>query len=222
MCYNIIIKSIVVKGDRAVLKVPFRYQATDYDCVPTTFINALQYLFKPNEIPPVVLQRIMLYSLDTVNQYGEYGKRGTSGLAVQLIVQWLETFRGDRFAFKRCEYLAEEQIHLRRGNKIVSCINRGGVALLRVNAGKAMTAPFHYVLALGVDRNDSDWLLFFDPYYRVKPFKGEDAKYIKWLGRENEQGANLTIKRERLDSYKFEKYSMAHIDERECCLLERI
>ena len=204
------------------MKIPFRYQSTDYDCVPTTFINALQYLFKQNEIPPAVVQRIMLYSLDTVNQYGECGKRGTSCLAVQLIMQWLEAFRGDRFAFKRCEYLAEEQIHLRKGNKIVSCINRGGVALLRVHASKATTAPFHYILALGVDKNDSDWLLFFDPYYRVNPFKGEDSKYIEWLGGENEQGANLKIKRERLDSYKFEKYSMAAIDERECCLLERI
>ncbi|UOO37667.1 hypothetical protein IZU99_10570 [Oscillospiraceae bacterium CM] len=204
------------------MKVPFRYQATRYDCVPTTFINALQYLFKRNEIPPVVIQKIMLYALDTVNKNGESGKRGTSGLAIQLIMQYLETFRGDKFAFKRCEYLSEDQIHLRKGNKIISCINRGGVALLRVSAGKRTTALFHYMLVLGVDRQDSEWLLLFDPFYRSTPFSGEEAKYLQWLGSENEKGANLKIKRERLDSYKYEKYSMAHLDERECCLLERI
>lgn len=204
------------------MKVPFRYQATAYDCVPTTFINALQYLFKREEIPPIVIQKIMLYSLDTVNRNGEYGKQGTSGLAIQLIMQWLESLKDDKFAFKRCEYLPEEQIHFRKGNKIVACLNRGGVALLRIKAGKAATTPFHYVLALGVDKNNSEWILFFDPYYRVNQFKGEDAKYLQWLGGECEHGANLKIKRERLDSYEYEKYSMAAIDERECCLLERV
>ena len=123
--------------------MPFRYQTTDYDCVPTTFINALQHLFHRNEIPPMVIQRIMSYSLDTINQYGEYGKRGTSRLAVQLIMQWLKSFQDKKFAFGKCEYLSGKQVHLRKGNKIISCINRGGVALLRVKAGKATTAPFH-------------------------------------------------------------------------------
>ena len=204
------------------MRVPFRYQATDFDCVPTTFINALQYLFDRREIPPVVIQKIMLYSLDTINRYGEHGKQGTTGLAIQLILQFLESYSDDKFSFKRCEYLETEEIHLRQGNKITYCINRGGVALLSIKSGKATAASFHYILALGVDSSDSDWLLFFDPYYRTRQFKGEDAKYLKWLGGGNECGANLKIRRERLDSYEYEKYSMAHVDERECCLLERI
>ena len=96
------------------------------------------------------------------------------------------------------------------------------MALLRVKAGKATTAPFHYMLVLGIDSTDSDWLLLVDPYYRVNPFKGEDAQYLEWLGGNNPQGANLKINRERLDSYENAKYSMADIDERECCLFERI
>lgn len=203
------------------MKTPFRYQATDFDCVPTTFINAIQYLFDRSEIPPAVIQKIMLYSLDTVNKYGEYGKRGTTGLSIQLILQWLESFQDDKFSFKRCEYLPKEQIHLRQGNKIMSCMNRDGVALLRVNDSKTSNTLFHYMLALGVDDNDSDWFLFFDPYYRVQQFKGEDSKYLEWLGDNSRQGANLRIKRERLDSLEYEKYSMAAMDERECCLLER-
>jgi len=219
LCYNISVKIILKMG--LIVKIPFRYQVTNCDCVPTTFINALQYLFSRDEIPPAVIQKIMLYSLDSINQYGEDGKNGTTGLAIQLIMQWLQSFSNDKFALD-CEYLPQEQIHLRRGNKIISCINRGGVALLRVKAGKAKTAPFHYMLALGVDGDDRDWLLFFDPYYRVKSFTGEDAEYLKWLGGSNPQGANLRIKRERLDSCENAKYSMASVDERECCLLERV
>lgn len=203
------------------MKVPFRYQTTNYDCVPTTFINALQYLFKRDEIPPAAIQKIMLYSLDAVNKRREDGKGGTTDLAVQLIMQWLESFPDNKFAFKTCEYLPQEQIHLRQGNKIIACLNRGGVALLSVYAGKA--APlFHHILALGVDSKDNGWLLFFDPYYRIKPFTGKNTNYIEWLGDRNRQSANLRVKRERLDSYKYEEYSMAPISERECCLLERL
>ena len=192
------------------MKVPFRYQATEYDCVPTVFTNALQYLFDRKEIPPVVVQKIMSYSLDEENQLG------TTGEAVCKIMQLLD----DNFDFKRCEYLPQDQIHLRRGNKIMSCINRNGIALMRVCLCKTDTL-FHYLLMLGADETDSEWILFHDPLYRVNPFLGEDKNYIELLGGNERQGANLRIRRERLELYEYKKYSMGSIDERECCLLER-
>ena len=80
----------------------------------------------------------------------------------------------------------------------------------------------HYILALGLDGKDSKNLLFFDPYYRVKRFAGDDSKHIEWLGNSNRQEANLRVSRERLDSYDCRKYSMGPERIRECCLLERI
>ena len=203
------------------MKIPFRYQATDYDCVPTTFINALQYLFDREEIPPEAIQKIMLYSLDSVanNKKGEYGKvDGTTGLAIQMIMQWLECHSKGKFTFKRCEYLTEDHVHLRQNNKIMSCINSDGIALMRVWSGSC----FHYVLALGLDENDSGKLLFFDPYYRVKKYTGDDSKHIEILKPNERHGANLRVSRERLDSYDGERYSMGSVEERECCLLERL
>jgi hypothetical protein len=205
------------------MKIPFRYQATNYDCVPTTFINALQYLFDREDLPPAIIQKIMQYSLDSVNKRGELG-RGTTGLACQLILQWLESYKPKDFKnFSVCHnYLEGENVHLRQNNNIVSCLNRGGVALVRLCNNKAGSA-FHYALALSADAEN---LYFFDPYFRVKNFKGEESKVIEWLGNEEGtdlkgQSPNLRIRRERLDSEKYEKYSMGPISERECCLIER-
>ena len=203
------------------MKVPFRYQTTEYDCVPTTFINALQYLFDCRDIPPSAIQKIMLYSLDTVNvsKKGEYSRgSGTTGLAVQLILQWLGYHEQGKFAFKKCEYMEKEQIHLRQKNKIMLCINNGGIALIRVWEGSC----YHYILALGLDKSDSNKLLFFDPYYRVRKFTGKDSDYVEWLGSNGKQEANLRVSRERLDSYDYERYSMGPVNVRECCLLERL
>jgi len=205
------------------MKVPFRYQATDYDCVPTTFINALQFLFKREEIPPIAIQKIMQYSLDTISKRGDFGSGkggGTTGYAVQMILYFLESYQKGRFAL-RCEYIVGEQVHLRQGNKIMTCINKGGIALMCVCTDKTEINT-HYILALGLDGKDSKNLLFFDPYYRVKRFAGDDSKHIEWLGNSNRQEANLRVSRERLDSYDCRKYSMGPERIRECCLLERI
>ena len=206
------------------MKVPFRYQASNNDCVPTSFINALQYLFEREELPPEVIHKVMLYSLDSINKRGELG-RGTSGFSCQLILHWLESYKPKDFkGFSlECSFLKGEDVHLKQNNKIVACLNRGGVALIRLCSNKSGLI-FHYVLALGAD---DEFLYFFDPYYRVKNFSGADAEVMKWLGNENREGfckgqsPNLRISRERLDSEKIEKYSMSQIDERECCLIER-
>ena len=200
------------------MKIPFRYQTTEYDCVPTTFINALQYLFDRDEIPPAVIQKIMQYSLDTINKQGEYGRDGTTGLAIQMIMQWLSFHTKGKFAFRKCEYLKKEQVHLRQNNKIISCINNDGIALLRIWSGSC----FHYILALGLDSSDSSKLLFFDPYYRTRNFNGANTNSLTWLKGSGSQEANLRISRERLDSIEYVKYSMGPINERECCLLERL
>ena len=43
---------------------PLRYQMTEYDCGPTSMLNAVSYLFRRDEIPPELTRNIMLYCLD--------------------------------------------------------------------------------------------------------------------------------------------------------------
>jgi len=42
------------------MKNPLNYQTTEYDCGPTTLINAISYLFRREEIPPDVIKHIVL------------------------------------------------------------------------------------------------------------------------------------------------------------------
>ena len=46
------------------MKVPLRYQMTEYDCGPTSLLNAVSYLFPREEIPPEIVRSVMLYCLD--------------------------------------------------------------------------------------------------------------------------------------------------------------
>ena len=210
------------------MKTPFRYQATDSDCVPTTFINALQFLFEREEIPQDVLQKVMSYSLNTVNNKGEIGKDGTTGYAIEAILEFIRSYRKDGFACE-CEYLEGGQVHLRQGNKLMKCINNGGVVLLAVCTDNTDYAT-HVILALGQDLSRNS-LLFFDPFFRKRKFYGECPDTIEWLGfgfvdeateRPIGQNPNLRVSYERLNSYDCLRYSMGPKHVRECYLLWRL
>ena len=46
------------------MKNPLHYQFSDYDCGPTSVLNAVAYLFEREDIPPEILRNVMLYCLD--------------------------------------------------------------------------------------------------------------------------------------------------------------
>ena len=53
------------------MKNPLNYQTTEYDCGPTTVMNAISFLFKREEILPDITKSIRQYCLDGYNRKGE-------------------------------------------------------------------------------------------------------------------------------------------------------
>lgn len=47
---------------------PLRIQLTEYDCGPTSMLNAVSYLFPRDDIPPEIVRSIMLYCLDCFDE----------------------------------------------------------------------------------------------------------------------------------------------------------
>ena len=50
------------------MKIPLRYQNTEYDCGTTSFINALAYLYDREDIPVELIKAIYKYTLDVENE----------------------------------------------------------------------------------------------------------------------------------------------------------
>ena len=189
-----------------------RLQAAEYDCVPTTFLNALCYLFEPKELPPLVVQRVFLYCLDSIS-CGQSLGQGTSGLAIQLLGKWLGEFKEGKFHVKST-YLKGKDVHLQENNPIARTLNAGGVALIRVRTpGKS----WHFVLGLKVD---ADWLYAFDPYPWRSPKTTDDYQFTVPT---EDRPENLKIRRTWLEIQSNQKpYRFGSIVEREVLLLERV
>lgn len=69
-----------------------RCQMTEYDCGPTSVLNAISCLFRREEIPPEIVRSIMLYCLDCYGADGSCGKCGTACMAMQFLSSWLNGF----------------------------------------------------------------------------------------------------------------------------------
>ncbi len=193
------------------MKAPLHYQASEYDCVPTTFLNAVTYLFHREAIPPLVVHHIFLYSLDTVGKYGRLGRGGTSRHATRLLGDWLGSYRTDKFAVAT-EYLDRDQVHLRPGNKITACLNVGGVALCNIYLGRG---EWHFVLAMKAQK---ERLLFFDPYWRLAIRGMKD--HVEVLKSESPRRPNLAIRREWLDGdTNRRRFCLGTKRNRECLLM---
>lgn len=199
------------------MKVPFRQQASNYDCVPTTFINALNYLFPRSDIPPFIVHRVYKECLDAKSS------RGTTSRAIRELGYLLNTYIDKRFKNFAIEsqYICGAQVHLEQNSKIIQCINENGAALLNVHSSRN---SWHYILGLGIE---DGWIHCYDPAPRTKRFIKNEA--IQFDISSGQQEPNLHIRCEWLDKKikktkhpDNHKYILGSKDDRECILLKRI
>ena len=134
------------------MKIPLRYQMSEYDCGPTALLDAVSYLFPRAEIPPEVIRSVMLYSLDCYGMDGTACKEGTSRMAMMYLTNWLEGFsRATQFPLT-CQYVAGHSVRIDAHGHVNDTLVRGGVAVVRL-----FYEVEHYALLTGVtgDRSAS-------------------------------------------------------------------
>lgn len=139
------------------MKSPLRYQATRYDCGPTTMLNAIIYLFEREEIPPDLVRHIGICTLDSYNKEGHCGMSGTSGAAIRYFGSWLNELRFAGLLPARSTYLEKENVHLHENSQILSALRQNEAVVLHVFHGEG-----HYILLTGICE---EGICAFDPYY---------------------------------------------------------
>ncbi len=189
------------------MKNPLSYQSTEYDCGPTTLINAINYLYNREEIEPEIIKSIMLYCLDGFNKKGEACKSGTTTMAVSFLSSWLNQYRKVKKFPIEAEYLSSEEIYISRDSKIGACLQQGGVAVARV-----MLGCWHYVLFTDIA---GEYIYMFDPYYRKNPFKEEGIYIIK----DKPAKMNRKVKISIINGTGKNNYALGKEETRECLLL---
>ena len=190
------------------MKNQLSYQSSEYDCGPTTLLNAMRYLFEREEILPDIIRAISVYTLDAYDNEGEYGKSGTSRMAMQFLSNWFNQFGKTKNFPIHTEMLRDEAVRIYQNSKIIECLQQQGVAIARVWLGGSE----HYVLITDID---SDFLCIFDPYEWEKPLI--EGKVLKAEGYPKKMNRKVLMEIFNEESEK--NYSFGKIDGREVMLL---
>ena len=108
------------------MKNPLRYQMTEYDCGPTSLLNAVSFLFEREQIPPELVRSVMLFCLDCFGADGAAGKCGTSCMAMQFLCSWLGGFGRAGHLTVRASYLSGRDVHFSANGRLRDALRRGG------------------------------------------------------------------------------------------------
>ena len=105
------------------MKLPLRYQITEYDCGPASLLNGLSFLFEREEIPPELVRYITLYSLDSFGTDGTLGKNGTSHAAMMFLSHWLDSYGKTGLLDIQSEYLTGKAVNWGAESRLRSAVS---------------------------------------------------------------------------------------------------
>lgn len=191
------------------MKIPLRYQNTEYDCGTTSFVNALAYLYDREEIPVELIKAIYRYTLDAENAEGIVGKGGTSRKQAELLARYFVRFanNNDNFDIK-CSILTKEEVNL---DDMKKTVDSNGVIIARCSQ-----ISEHYVIITKIDDN---FAYIFDPYYLEEDYYYDDDDVAIVLHETFTH--NRIVKLERLFDESDKDFSLLKKEDREVILLTR-
>lgn len=189
------------------MKIPLRYQMTEYDCGPTSMLNAMSYLFQREDIPPEVVRNIMLYCLDCFGADGCSRKSGTSCVAMMFLSNWLNGFGQAGHLPISSQYLSGEAVNFRQNGPLRDALHRGGAAVVRLDL-----EGWHYVLLTDIRE---DRVCLFDPYYRAEAFADGELQMVH----DHPDAYNRIVPIRYLERETREVYALGPVKGREAVLL---
>lgn len=191
------------------MKVPLRYQNTEYDCGTTSFVNALAYLYDREDIPIELLKTIYKFTLDVEGKDGIEGTGGTSRKHAELLAKYFVEYanKNDKFDIN-CKILNGKDVTL---EKMKKALEDNGVIIAR-----CWQDTEHYVLITKIDDN---FVYIFDPYYLEEDYYVKDDDVAIVLHETFTH--NRLVKIERLFDESLKDFSLLEESKRSIILMNR-
>lgn len=190
------------------MKVPLRFQITEFDCGTVSLLNAFSYLYERENIPALLVKQINKYTLDCYDENGNLGNGGTSREAIKKLTTWITNYTNSNDFDVICIRLTGEEVTIER---LIETVNSNGVILAR-----SWQEVEHYILITKIKNNKA---YIFDPYYLEKTHYDKDKEVKIVLNKPFTHNRIVTLKRLLSESEK--DFSLGKIDNRECVLINR-
>ena len=185
-------------------------QTTEYDCGPTTLVNALRFLFEREDIPPALIRTIWLHTNDTYDERGQKGCRGTSKACVRYLCEFFNDY-GEHCRFPiHAAFADKEAAEIAPGSAAIRCLETGGVAMIRC---WLENCP-HYVLLTGITEQG---VALFDPYEDTRFYDCEQDGVLRV--EDEPRHWNRIVTMDCLNAVDNQDYAMGEVCKRESLLI---
>lgn len=191
------------------MKIPLRFQVTEFDCGTVSLQNAFSYLFDRHEIPAELVKSIHKYTLDCYDEKGNLGQGGTSREAIDKLTHWITRYTNSHEFKVFCKRLEGDEVTL---NNMVECLNNKGCIFTR-----CWQTGEHYVIITKIDKK---YAYIFDPYYFDKNEYNNDKMVKIVLNKPFTHNRKVNLNRVFSENKK--DFSLGPKEKRECVLIERI
>lgn len=190
------------------MKIPLRFQITEYDCGSVSLLNAISYLFDREKIPAELVRAISIYSLDCYDDEGNLGNAGTSREAVENLSKWMTDYSNRKNIGISCIHLLKDSVTI---EEIYYNMKGSSVILLRT-----YLSDEHYVL---ITRIENDFVYMFDPYYVNSNYFENDEDIEIILDKPFSYNRKICIR--RFNETLPLDFSLGPVDKRECLIISR-
>ena len=190
------------------MKIPLRFQITDFDCGTVSLQNAISFLFDREDIPAALVRAISLYTLDCYDSEGNLGQGGTSIEAVNMMCRWISDFASKNDFGIKCNHLENKKVEL---DIIKNCLKKNGCVLLRTYLDGD-----HYVL---VTDCDDEYVYVWDPYYLEEKYYDKEKNVLIELNQPFKYNRKILIT--RFNSHMRKDFALGPYNKRECVLFFR-
>lgn len=191
------------------MKVPLRYQNTEYDCGTMSFVNALAYLYDREDVPVELLKSVYRFTLDVEGKDGIEETGGTSRKHAELLAKYFVEYANKNDEFEiNCKILYGKDVTL---EKMKKALDDNGVIIAR-----CWQDVEHYVLITKIDDN---FAYIFDPYYLEEDYYVKDDAVAIVLHEAFTH--NRLVKIERLFNESLKDFSLLEEAKRSVILINR-
>jgi len=190
------------------MKIPLRFQITEFDCGTVSLQNAVSYLYDREDVPPELVRAISIYTVNCYDEKGNMASEGNTKNIVNNLTNWVTEFvnRGN-FGIS-CKLFNNVNVEI---NAIRSCVQKGGCAFVKVHRDGD-----HFVIVTHVDET---FVYLWDPYFIGETYYDYERKVTIIFNKPFHYNRQVTI--DRFMSLSTKDYALGPIETREGVLFNK-
>lgn len=192
------------------MKIPLRFQITEFDCGTIALQNAISYLYDRENVPAELIRAISIYTVNCYDERGNISEIGTSKDVMANMTVWIDNFLHQCNFGLNCRRYVGENINL---EEIKKCVDNKGCALFKTYR----EGMEHFVIITMVD---DEFLYIWDSYYLGETYYDTERKISIIFNKPFHY--NRKVSKERFLDSNTKDFALGPVNERECLLFNKI